>query len=376
MNRKKYLKNLKRVVIKLGTSTLTYDNGHLNYARIEKLVREIADINNRGIETIVVSSGAIGAGFSKMGFSERPKNLPDKQAAAAVGQVALLHIYQKLFLEYDKVIGQILLNSEDLSNRKRFLNARNTFLSLLNHGIIPIINENDAVVVEEIKVGDNDSLSAMVCNLIDADLLIILSDIDGLYDKNPREFKDAKLLNTVEKIDNKIMSLASDKGSSLGTGGMITKLKAGNIVNSYGANMIIANGSLENVLTKIIDNEEIGTIFLGNDSNKLSSKKTWISYTFVGEIYIDSGAKKALSNRKSLLPSGIIKVNGKFEKGDSVKILDIDGNLVGYGISNYSFKEVDILKGSNSARIGELIGYSDYEEIIHANNLVVVTDKV
>ncbi|BEP30070.1 glutamate 5-kinase [Helicovermis profundi] len=371
MNRKENIKKVKRLVIKLGTSTLTYDNGLLNYSRIEQLVRNIADISNRGIEVTLVSSGAIAAGFGKMGFTEKPKNLPDKQASAAIGQVALLHIYQKLFLEYNKTIGQILLNSEDMSNRKRFLNAKNTFLSLFQHKIIPIINENDAVVVEEIKVGDNDSLSAMVSSLIEADLLIILSDIDGLYTDNPRKNINAKLIEVVPEINDKVLALANGEGTNLGTGGMDTKLKAGKIVNSYGADMIIANGSSENVLIDIMNGKNIGTIFLGRDK-KISNKKNWISYTSSGEIIIDTGASIAIKNRKSLLASGIKDVRSEFDKGDSVKIIDECNNIVGYGIINYSSYEVNIIKGHNSNQIERLIGHSDYEEVIHANNLVII----
>ncbi len=259
--RKKYLGNVKRIVVKVGTSTLTHSSGLLNLARIESLVRQLADLHNQNYQVILVSSGAVGAGMGKLGLKTKPKSMPDKQAAAAVGQGILLHMYEKIFSEYGKTIAQILLTKDDFSNKNRSSNARNTFLALLRQGVIPIINENDAVVVNEIKVGDNDTLSAFVAELIEGDLLILLSDIDGLYDKNPNENSDAKLIPFVETVTSEIEKTASGAGTKLGTGGMTTKITAAKIATASGAVMVIANGSTPGILQSIVDCREIGTLF-------------------------------------------------------------------------------------------------------------------
>lgn len=261
MNRVEYLKNVKRVVIKVGSSTLTHETGLLDLGRIERLVRELADIKNMGYDIVLVSSGAIAAGVGALSLEKKPDSLPEKQAAAAVGQLVLMHMYQKIFSEYGKVVGQILLTKDDIKDENRLSNAKNTFTALLDGGVIPIVNENDAVVVDEIKVGDNDTLSAYVTDIVEADLLIILSDIDGLYTDNPRSNPDAKLISVVDKIDDDIKSLGKGAGSSLGTGGMETKLIAGEIAANCGASMIIALGSKESVLRDIMSGEEIGTLF-------------------------------------------------------------------------------------------------------------------
>lgn len=260
-NRADKLKNIKRVVVKVGTSTLTHSTGLLNLKSLENIVRQITDINNRGIEIVLVTSGAIGAGMGRLGMTTRPNTIPEKQAAAAIGQCVLLHMYEKMFSEYGKTVAQILLTKEDMVNKVRYINARNTFFSLFELGAIPIVNENDAVVVDEIKFGDNDTLSAVVSKLIDADLLILLSDIDGLYDSNPKTNENAKLLNYVKKITRTIEASAGEPGSNLGTGGMITKISAAKIAVSSGCHMIISNGSNPNVLFDIFDYADIGTLF-------------------------------------------------------------------------------------------------------------------
>jgi glutamate 5-kinase len=259
--RKKYLGDIKRIVVKVGTSTLTHTSGLLNLARIEGLVRQLADLHNQNYQVILVTSGAVGAGMGKLGLKTKPKSIPDKQAAAAVGQGILLHMYEKIFSEYGKTIAQILLTKDDFSNKHRSSNARNTFLALLRQGVIPIINENDAVVVDEIKVGDNDTLSAYVASLIDADLLILLSDIDGLYDENPNVNPDAKLIPFVESVTPEIEKTASGAGTKLGTGGMTTKITAAKIAGGSGTAMVIANGSKAGVIQSIVDCGEVGTLF-------------------------------------------------------------------------------------------------------------------
>lgn len=264
-NRQKYLKDIRKIVIKVGSSTLTHPNGLLNLYRIEHLTRQIADLNNRGLEVVLVTSGAIGAGFRKLGFKEKPKNIPEKQASAAVGQGILMHTYEKFFSEYGQTVAQILITREDLTNEERFSNAQNTFSELLKNGVIPIVNENDAIIVEEIKFGDNDTLSAHVASLIGADLLILLSDIDGLYSCNPRTNPDAFLINEVPEITEEVENSAGGVGSSLGTGGMFTKVKAAKIATEAGISMIIANGEKQNVIINLLNFNDEGTLFLSKN---------------------------------------------------------------------------------------------------------------
>ncbi|MBZ4683155.1 MAG: proB [Fusobacteriales bacterium] len=364
--------DIKNIVVKIGSSTLTYENGHLNLVRIEKIVRYIVELMNRGYKVTLVSSGAIGAGMGKLGYETRPKTIPEKQALAAVGQVALIHIYQKFFSEYSKNVAQVLLTMDDFSNRERYINARNSMRVLLEKGIIPIINENDVVVIDEIKVGDNDSLSAYVSAIVEADLLIILSDIDGLYDDNPKENKNAKLIKTVENIDDNIKKLAKGAGSKFGTGGMATKIKAAEICTNFGIAMIIAHGENPYNLIEILEGKEIGTYFKSN-SKKLNHKKHWIKYSSKKEgiIYIDSGAVKAMQKHKSLLAIGIKKVEGFFEKGSSILIKDMENNEIGVGLINYSSEELNKIIGKKSSEIEKILGYKDYDEVIHIDNMYI-----
>lgn len=373
MTRKKLLGKVKKVVIKVGTSTLTHKTGLLNLNRIEKLIRSISDLHNQGYEIVVVTSGAIGAGMGKLNLSERPKTLPQKQAVAAVGQVALIHLYQKIFAEYGKVVGQLLLTKDDISDRNRYLNGRHTSFTLLSQGVIPVVNENDAVVVDEIKVGENDSLSAFVSSLIDADLLIILSDIDGLYDDNPNKNPDAKLIKLVEKIDENIKAVAGDAGSKFGTGGMATKITAAEIATESGTNMIIAHGENPEILERIIKGEEIGTLFLKKEHN-VKAKKHWLKYSSKrnGIVVVDGGAEGALLKHKSLLPKGVVKVEGKFEKGDVISIKTESGKEIAVGISNYSFDEAIKIAGKHSKEIEALLGYKDYDELVHIDNMEIM----
>lgn len=371
--RKEILGNVKKVVIKVGTSTLTHSTGLLNLQRIEKLVRNISNLHNQGYDIVLVTSGAIGAGMGKLNLKERPKTLPQKQAVAAVGQVTLIHLYQKIFAEYGKAVGQLLLTKDDISDRNRYLNGRNTTFELLNQGVIPIVNENDAVVVDEIKVGENDSLSAFVASLIDADLLIILSDIDGLYDDNPNTNKNAKLISTVEEIDESIRAVAGDAGSKFGTGGMATKIKAAEIATEAGTHMVIAHGENPEILEDIVKGKEIGTIFLKKE-RLVSAKKHWIKFSSkkIGTFTVDDGACAALSKHNSLLAKGIVKVEGKFEKGDVVRVLNSKGQEIAVGISNYDLEEVNKIMGKHSSEIEGLLGYKDYDEVIHINNMQIV----
>lgn len=371
MGRKKALKNVKRIVIKVGTSTLTHETGLINYEMMEKLIRQISNLKNRGYEIALVSSGAVGAGLGILRNMKRPMSIPEKQAAASVGQVTLIHLYQKMFLEYNQNISQILLTKSDMSNRERYLNAKDVFFELFKNDIIPIVNENDAVITDEIKVGDNDTLSALVANLIGADLLIILSDIDGLYDSNPMEDKNAKLINEVEDLE-KVISFAKDSSTASGTGGMITKLNAAEIVNSYGIDMIIAKGNEENILNRLLSCENLGTLFI-KDKNIVNAKQQWIGFGSIveGTIIIDDGAKKAISNNNSLLSVGVKEIKGDFSRGSTVEIIDDNGNIIGRGLVNYDSDSLLKIKGLKSNKIIEVLGYKNCDDVVHINNMML-----
>lgn len=256
-----HVQNVKRLVVKVGSSTLTHPNGRMNFRCMENIVKQLADLHNKGLEVILVTSGAIAAGVGKLGLKGKPKSIPEKQAAAAVGQVALMHMYDKFFAEYGKIAAQVLITKEDMGDKEHQANARNTFNSLLKQKVIPIVNENDAIATEEIKFGDNDTLSAEVCKLVSGDLLVLLSDIEGLYDCNPTVNPEAKLIGFVEKITDEVLNSAGGAGSSAGTGGMITKLKAAQIATSSKAAMVIVNGSIENILHHVIEGADVGTFF-------------------------------------------------------------------------------------------------------------------
>lgn len=369
----KKLGNVVRVVVKVGTSSLTHQTGKLNISQLEKIVRSLADLTNQGYEVVLVSSGAIGAGIGKMGFKKKLKTIPEKQAAAAVGQGILLHMYEKLFGEYGQTVAQVLLTKDDLNERKRYLNARNALLTLLSWGTIPIINENDTLTVDEIRFGDNDTLAALVAGLVDADLLVLLTDIDGLYSANPRVDKSARLIRVIDEITPEVIELAGGAGSTLGTGGMVTKIHAAKISMNFGIPLIIANSSQEGILSDITAGKTVGTLFMPKD-HKLQSKKRWIAYgsEIQGEIKVDKGASDAVvKHGKSLLPSGVVAVKGNFELGNVVRIINLEGVEIARGIVNFSSREIDLIKGQQTSRLMELIGHKDYEEIIHRNNLTV-----
>ncbi len=369
---RKSLMEAKRIVVKVGTSTLTYENGRLNLQHIETLVRQISDLSNRGKEVILVTSGAVGAGLPLLGLTEKPKDIATKQAAAAVGQGVLLHIYEKLFREYGLVVGQVLLTREDSAFQDRFVNLRNTLLSLLSMKVIPIINENDVVAVDELKIGDNDTLSAVVSSIVDADLLIILSDIDGLYTANPHSDPEATLIDTVESVTPQIMALAGGAGSSLGTGGMITKLEAATIATNSGVHMIIASGSTPSVLQRIMDGEMLGTHFVRGQHPHMN--KRWLAFgsRLKGALMVDDGCAKALIEKgSSLLPVGILEVRGEFTKGATVSVYHGDEEI-GRGMVNFSSADILRIKGLQSDAIAEALQIeSTYDEVIHRDNLVI-----
>lgn len=355
---------------------MTYDNGRLRFDRIERLVREISDLVNEGHQIILVSSGAVGAGMSRLGLTKRPATIPEKQAVAAVGQGLLMQIYSKIFSEYCHVCAQVLLTAEDLQQRQRYLNCRNTLETLLRQDVIPIINENDSVAIDEIKFGDNDTLSALVANLVSADLLIILTDIDGVYDKNPKIDATAQLIPVIDEITDEIMNLAGEPGS-LGTGGMITKFHAARIAQSAGIPMMIVNSSISNVLRKASQEQNIGTYFTPSPVT-MPSRKRWLAYYTHphGAVIIDQGAVVALQSGKSLLPAGIIDCVGNFSAGDLIKICDQSGSEIAKGLTNYSTKEIEIIKGKVSAEIDSLPVEHLYDEVIHRDNLVMTNNFV
>jgi glutamate 5-kinase len=333
-------------------------------------------LREQGRQVVIVSSGAIASGIRKVGLSEMPKTIPQKQAAAAVGQGSLIQAYEEAFSHYDLKVAQILLTSDDLINRRRYLNARHTLQTLLDWGIIPVVNENDTVVVDEIKFGDNDNLSALIAQLTEADLLVALTDMDGLYDSDPRKHQNASVIPVVRRIDQQVEGFAGGQPGRLGrlgTGGMVSKLLAAKKVTAAGVPMIIGNGRNRYVLKQIFDGEEVGTLFLPA-GRRLSSKKQWIAHTLKpqGDIILDGGAAEALKSRgKSLLSTGIIGLRGEFEVGSPVRCLDNEDEVIGIGLVNYSADEIDKIKGLRSHRIEDILGYKHSDEVIHRDNFVL-----
>lgn len=370
-NNRELVRGCRRVVVKIGTSTLTHPNGQLNLRRIESLVREIADLHNQDMEVLVVSSGAIGVGATRMGYKKVPRTMPEKQALAAIGQGALLHLYEKLFAEYGKTVAQVLITRGDLDERLRYLNATNALLAILGMHVIPIINENDTVVVEEIKFGDNDTLSALVAGIVDADFLLILSDVDGFYSSDPRQDTDAYLLSEIDEITPEMDEHSHTRGSSFSSGGMYTKLRAARICMAAGIPMVIANSAEENVIRRVVAGEELGTLFIPRDE-RMHARKKWIAFGSVtqGTIRVDSGACLALLERgKSLLPSGVSAAEGEFDRGAIVAVVDMDGAEIARGVVNYSAAEIRQIAGKKTTEIAKILGDKDYDEVIHRNNL-------
>lgn len=374
MDTRKELARAKRIVVKVGTSTLTYSTGKLNFNRIEKLVRELSDLQNQGKEIILVTSGAVGAGMDRLGLKERPKSIPEKQALAAVGQGILMHTYEKLFAEYGQMVAQVLLTRENSVKHKQYSNCRNALLTLLKMGVIPVINENDAVAVDELKIGDNDTLSATVATLVDADVLIILSDIDGVYTANPQTDKSAKLISEIIDITPEVESLAGGAGSKLGTGGMYTKIQAAKIAVNSGVAMIIASGGQDAIVRNIIEGKVYGTIFPAKECH-LKVRKSWLAFgtRIAGDIIVDEGCEKAmLKEGSSLLAAGIVAVDGNFLSGNTVRVLSSAGREIARGIVNYNGKELQKIIGKNTKQFSEILGEKVYDEVIHRDNMVLM----
>jgi len=370
--RKSLLSHVRRVVIKIGTAVVSNGEG-LDIPQIEKITRDVSSLIDRGFEVVMVSSGAVAAGKRDLGIVGRPPSIPLKQAAAAIGQSRLMRAYKDAFRACGHKVAQVLLTRDDLANRRRYLNARNTLMTLLEYGVIPIINENDTVVVDEIRFGDNDNLSAMVTNLAEANLLAILSDVDGLYDSDPRMHPAARRISEVERINEEIEAMAGGSGSLAGTGGMATKIKAAKRATLYGAGVVILNGRAPGALKSFFAGEEVGTYFLpGRD--RMAAKKHWIAFTKKprGKIFVDEGGKRALvEGGKSLLPSGINGVEGGFDRGDAVRLCDRDGNEFAKGVINYSLMELLQIMGKKTSEIEKILGYKYGDEVVHRDNLVL-----
>lgn len=375
MDRKELLGGVKRIVVKIGTSTLANADGSLNEDKIKQIVANLSELNENA-EVVFVTSGAVGAGMGQMKLAHKPKSIVEKQALAAIGQVSLIHLYQILFWAHGKTIAQLLLTKDDFSDRRRYLNMRSVLCSLLAKKIIPVINENDPVVGEGIrgvKVGDNDTLSALVAGLIEADLLVILTDIDGLYDKNPSVFADAKFINLVENLDDSIRAAAGAEGSKFGTGGMRTKITAAEMATKNGTHLIIANGADPRNIVRAAHGCEVGTLFLAG-KNRINSRKYWLAYSAAdkGSVAIDAGAAKALKEGKSLLAVGIAEVTGEFERGETLAIKDAGGRALARGITNYSSAELALIKGRKSEEIEAVLGYKYEDEALHIDNIALI----
>lgn len=372
--RRELLQQVRRVVIKVGSRVLTVEGGGLDYDAITRLCDEMAGLRQQGIEVILVSSGAVAAGRDALRSADTTLTIPQKQAAAAVGQPLLMQAYQQACTRHGLVTAQILLTAEDLANRNRFLNARTTLEALLTAGALPVINENDSVAVAEIKFGDNDNLSALVTSLAEADLLLILTDIEGLYSANPASDPAAELIPLVRSITREIERMAGGSGSSVGTGGMATKVTAAKKAARFGVPTILAPGKQPGVISAAVSGQEIGTLFLPA-TDGLNRRKHWIAYTLrpAGKVLVDAGAQRALVDKgTSLLPSGITGVEGRFERGRCVRICGPDGTEIARGLADYSSSEIQLIAGHKSAEIEQLLGYRYGDDVVHRDNLVLI----
>lgn len=364
-------------MVKLGTSLLTGGSDHLNENIMSGLVAQVAQLHRQGLELLIVSSGAIAAGRYKLGLAKRLRGMPYKQVFSSVGQSRLMLTYEQLFSRHNITVAQALLTKADLSDRSGYLNARNTLLALLELRVLCIVNENDVVAVDEIqevKFGDNDNLSAMVANLVDADLLLLLTDTGGLYTADPRRDPDAQLIPQVDRIDSKIEQIATDAAGSLGIGGMVTKIEAARLATASGITVVIADGREPDIIVRLAAGEAIGTCFWPL-TDKLESRKRWMvsGLSTRGGLAVDSGAARALRKQnRSLLATGIKQVEGEFKRGDVVTVYDHKGSILGCGITNYSSADINAIKGVHSKKIATLLGYDYGSEVVHRNNLVVL----
>lgn len=372
-NRRELLTSSKRWVIKIGSSLLTNDGKGLDKAAIAVWVKQIADLVKRGHEVVLVSSGAVAAGITRLGWRTRPSAVHELQAAAAVGQMGLIQTYEEAFQVYNLATAQILLDHDDLSNRKRYLNARSTIRTLTGLQVIPIVNENDTVVTEEIRFGDNDTLAALVANLIEADTLVILTDQLGMFDADPRKNALARIISEAPASDDALIAMASGAGA-LGRGGMSTKVRAARLAERSGAHTVIVGGRIDNVINRVAAGDNIGSLLYAREE-PVAARKRWLlgQLQLKGSVVVDDGAQRVLTNSgTSLLPVGVKAIQGHFSRGDLVAIKNESGREIARGLVNYSSDEAAVIAGQPTQNIGALLGYNDYDELIHRDNLVLL----
>jgi glutamate 5-kinase len=363
----------KRIVVKIGTSILLDKYKRVSIDMIRNFARQVRELKDMESEIIIVSSGAIACGMETLNLKKKPREIEKRQALASIGQVLLMKMYMDAFAWEKMRVGQVLLTHEDIKNKDRCLNLMNTLNSLLAMDIVPVINENDALSFTEIKFGDNDNLSALIAQISDADLLLLLSDVEGLYDKDPNKHPSARLIKTIDKINEDIEQLAEDTKSAKSVGGMVSKIEAAKKAGCYGIPTRVIRGDIDNIIVRVVKGEEPGTLFL--PSKKISRKQWWTAFAYKvkGTVWVDEGAEEAIAHHgKSLLPSGVVKTEGDFRRGECIEINSSEGNVVARGISNYSSHDVDKIKGLKSVDIGKKLGYKYTEEIIHRDNMVVI----
>jgi len=368
------LQKAKRIVIKIGSALLTDDGRGLDRQSIAQWVDQMVQCKKRGIEIVLVSSGSVAEGIVRLGLTERPTQVNLLQAAAAIGQTGLVNAYEEYFQAHGFASAQILLTHDDLSDRKRYLNARSAINTLLEMGAVPIINENDTVVTDEIRFGDNDTLGALVTNLVDADGLIILTDQDGMFDKDPRTHQDAKLLSSVSANDPALDAMAGGRSGALGRGGMQTKLRAARLAARSGANTVVVGGRIESVITRLMDGESLGTLFEAS-TDRQWARKQWLAghLQTKGNVILDEGAVKALSaGGNSLLSVGVTSVSGSFRRGEMVRCVDQQGQELARGLINYNSEDANKICGRASSEIAGVLGYCHEPELIHCDNLVLI----
>lgn len=364
----------RRIVIKIGSSTLAGDGHGIDRRFVVSLVDQVADLVEMGFSPLIVSSGAIAAGLQRLGFSQRPADMPSLQAAASVGQVALIETYTALFASKGLVVGQVLLTRHDTGNREAYLHARDTFERLLELGAVPVVNENDTVAVDEIRFGDNDSLAALVATMVGAELVVVLSDIEGLYDADPRVSDEATLLSQVDELTDDLVAAAGGSGSAVGSGGMATKIEAARVLMRAGITMVVCDGARKDVVIEAARGQACGTVFAPGDSTH-GARKSWIALGSKpkGEIVIDDGAKAALRERQtSLLPAGVVSLSGGFQAGDAVVLADHNGALVARGITEMSAVDLDLVKGMRTSDIASKLPHLAGKEVVHRDRLVIL----
>lgn len=373
MSKRSIIPQAKRWVVKIGSALLTNDGEGLDADAIAGWVQQMAELRLRGIELVLVSSGAVAAGMRRLGWSSRPSEIHQLQAAAAVGQMSLVHTYEVEFQRYGLLTAQVLLDHDDLSSRERYLNARATLKTLVDLNVVPVINENDTVVTDEIRFGDNDTLGALVANILEADLLVILTDQKGMYDSDPRSNPSAQLLSEIAANDTRLEQMAGGSGGALGRGGMLTKVRAARVAARSGADTVIVGGRIDNALLRIAAGENLGT-FLWAEQKPQAARKRWISGQLQnrGTLVLDEGAVRVLCEQgKSLLPVGVKEVRGDFTRGDLVVCVDSKGEEIARGLVNYHAEEAAKIIGKPSSQITELLGYQSENELIHRDNLVL-----